>query len=219
MRRRGLAFGMAAVLLGACGTPPRPDAASPSVATAGPSPIPSSAAARPRSPAPSPSASPISAWTWTPVDGAQFDSLSLHGVTTLPDRCLLAFSSDRTATMWRSADAVTWTRDPDSPAMKPARREWSTAIGDVAATPFGLVAVGSEGDAGDTSTERAAAWIATDGHTWERAVITGGAHRSMETILVTSDALVALGLQVFDPPWYGSERDGTAVWTSADGKT
>lgn len=220
MRKRGLGFGLAAVLLGACGTTlPSPDAASPSAAPAAPSPTPIPAVARTRSPAPSPSASPTSAWTWTPVDGTQLDSQSLRGVTTLPDRCLLAFSSDRSAAMWRSADAVTWTRDPDSPAMAPARRGWSTSIGDVAATPFGLVAVGSEGDAGDTLTERAAAWIATDGHTWERAVVTGGADRSMDTIVVTNDGLVALGPQVFDPPWYGSDRDGTAVWTSHDGRS
>lgn len=104
---------------------------------------------------------------------------------------------------WTSADGKSWTGQ---------RLTFPDAAGDAdlrgaAAAPDGqgVVVVGTErGDAEPV----AVAWSSSDGDTWTRAVLPGGA-TSAESVVATPDGYLAMGVD-------GSDA---VTWTSEDGRT
>jgi hypothetical protein len=119
------------------------------------------------------------------------------------------------AAVWTSADGLTWSRVPDDDEVF-----GGAGIRDVTAGGPGLVAVGSFADEAAGVAQRAAVWTSVDGLTWSRvphdeAMFGGGDEQRMTAVAVGGPGLVAVG-------WFANEGlydQGTAVWTSVDGRT
>jgi hypothetical protein len=119
--------------------------------------------------------------------------------------------------VWVSEDGITWIRVPHDEAAF-GGGEQTTFMKDVTSFGSGLVAVGGESTGGLVD---AAAWISTDGVTWERvppdeAVFGGPQYQIMWAVVPAGPGLVAVG-QGGD---HFGERPGqpAAVWTSTDGR-
>ena len=125
-----------------------------------------------------------------------------------------SFSEDG-AQVWTSADGLTWSRVPDDDEVF-----GGAGIRDVTAGGPGLVAVGWFADEAAGVAQRAAVWTSVDGLTWSRvphdeAMFGADARQWMAAVAVGGPGLVAAG-------WFADEGlydQGTAVWTSVDGRT
>jgi hypothetical protein len=119
-------------------------------------------------------------------------------------------------TTWTSTDGLTWTRGPATDAFDRVRDRWDRIPLDAVATDAGFVAVGmSQFD--DGSQADAAAWISPDGATWSPAMVGESSGRTMGEVVRTAKGLVAFGARRYDI--HAGFGDGTAIWTSPDGRS
>lgn len=121
--------------------------------------------------------------------------------------------------VWVSEDGVIWSRVPHDEAAFGVE-EQTTLMKDVTAFGSGLVAVGMESTGNSID---AAAWISTDGISWERippdeAVFGGPQYQVMWAVVPAGPGLVAVG-QGGDGAGESGPGQPAAVWTSTDGRT
>ena len=104
--------------------------------------------------------------------------------------------------VWSSPDGLAWSIVATSTVLGQGQ------VRAMAATPVGVVAVGS-GSPADASSQTAAAWRSADGTHWTRATAQPWfSNASMDDIAVSGSAIVASGNDV---------GTGAAVWRSVDG--
>jgi hypothetical protein len=174
----------------------------------------------------SPRATPATAggYRWTPVHPDKFRGVALGAVTSTVDQRLIAVGTLAEApdgtpghpAIWASADGITWSRLPDSLAFASPRDRWNEILVDIVSSGNGFVAVGVEQE-DDASSANAAAWVSPDGMTWTRATVEDGIGRTMDQVLATNSGFVAFGEAGYDHR--AGFGDGTAIWTSRDGRT
>jgi hypothetical protein len=199
---------------------PKGSAAASPVVTAEASTAPSISAA------PNPGAFQSGGFTWTLVGGDQFGGASLDTVTATHDGGWLGFGRAQPtvtdydggpdSSVWVSSDGESWSRSPGSSVLAATTKGWNAVALDVARVSGGYMAVGMD-QAGDASGANASAWYSTDGAHWTRAVVADRAGRTMDQLIVTKDGLVALGEARYS--FHAGMGDGTAIWTSSDGRS
>ncbi|HET7031377.1 MAG TPA: hypothetical protein VFI34_12760 [Candidatus Limnocylindrales bacterium] len=160
-----------------------------------------------------------------PVPPGALGDLELGPVVDVPDGTVIAFGQSHVvgpddrlppASLWTSPDGVTWTRGADSDAFVSVREGWNRVPLDLLRTDAGYVAVGmSQFD--DASQADAAAWSSPDGATWGPALVDEGSGRTMDEVVATDHGLVAFGDRRYD--FHGGFGDGSAIWTSPDGRS
>jgi hypothetical protein len=204
-------------IVAACGSTPRPSVSRTPTAS------PTAAASTADSPRPTPPLI-LGGYRWTPVDTGQFGGAFLEAVTATRRNSLLAIGGlDATApdgtpwppTAWTSVGGSAWDRLPDSSAFVAPHGGWREFIAAIVASGDGFVAVGLEG-LDDGSSAEAAAWFSPDGNTWARATVPDGAGATMDQVVVTDHGFVALGEAGYSI--HAGFGDGTAIWTSPDGR-
>lgn len=204
-----------------------PTASMPS-ASSGPS---AQTSAAPTSSPSSSAAAQSGLFAWRRLDTSQMAGVSLDAVVARPDGSLLGLGRASliiseagpgwSTTVWQSADGASWTRVPGATTFT-ARTQpkpttgWNAVALAVARTATGYVAVGMD-QAGDGSSADASAWYSADGVRWSRAAVADATGRTMDQLLVTSSGLVALGEAGYT--FHAGMGTGTAVWTSADGRS
>jgi hypothetical protein len=120
-------------------------------------------------------------------------------------------SATRTATLWRSADGVTWSRPSISGSLTsaPAGEAGSTEITGIADGTSGLVAVGISGD---ERRGQAGAWRSPDGGaSWQPVSSPSFGAGRMLAVATLGSSFVAVGENV--------DQTAAEAWTSADGST
>jgi hypothetical protein len=163
---------------------------------------------------------------WTRIPSDALDGVELGPVTATTDGGLAAVGqwvaatapdgSPAHPTIWTSRDGLTWARQPDSAAFAPVRERWNRVPLDILAVDRGLVTVGmSQFD--DGSQADAAAWFSADGTTWQPVVVGEGSGRAIDEVVRTERELVAFGAARYDV--HAGFGDGTAIWTSPDGRS
>ncbi len=160
------------------------------------------------------------------VFGGEGDQI-MHSVVQVAGQVVVVGESGGYASAWVSSDGRQWDRAEVNDASIEAGVEPSV-MNDVAATRFGLVAVGSSGlDIGP------AVWLSADGATWDRLLDSMAGPESgfsdsdsalspMTAVAASDHGFVAIGTKGrqnepqsnTDWPW---TTNGPLVWTSADG--
>jgi hypothetical protein len=115
---------------------------------------------------------------------------------------LLGSDGRSSATIWTSPDGRAWATEPALPGGVAAQ------VHGLAADPSIAVAVGVSTTG---STDRAVAWVSSDGRDWRSATVEGADGSRMEAVIPTPAGWLAVG-----------SRDGAlsaASWTSTDGLT
>ena len=165
-------------------------------------------------------------FVWRPIDTTQMGGVSLDAIVARPDGSLLGLGraslvvSDASAgwstTVWQSSDGADWTRVPGARAFSAKTPGWNAVVLAAARIQSGYVAVGMD-QQGDASSANASAWYSADGDHWSRATVADPAGRTMDQVLATTSGLVALGEAGYS--FHAGMGLGTAIWTSADGRS
>jgi hypothetical protein len=123
------------------------------------------------------------------------------------ERLVAVGSAGGQASVWLSADGITWQRPVPAPAVFPD----GSVLADVVADPVsgGFVAVGSVGIAG-------AVWTSPDGASWTRAEVDPGP--AMGIIESTRLGLIAFGTGASSGPAGADTAEETVAWQSFSGE-
>ena len=146
-------------------------------------------------------------WPISGLDGAIAIAAGPGGVVAVGG------SSDQgsRAGSWTSADGVTWTESPASPAL---RRATMTAV---TGTADGYVALGNRVDETGARGDRIVAWVSSDGVTWQRGEVQRGSLQGLEAaaqeVVAGPAGLLAYGT------FFGQDLARQRLWRSADGTT
>lgn len=151
--------------------------------------------------------------TWTRTDDVDLrgdGAQRINHLVQLPNKLVAVgyeeVDGDQDAAVWTSSDGSEWTRAEESHLAKQGRQiMWGATT-----TESGIVVVGTDHSDG---TARPAAWLSTDGDSWERAAVRSARSSSavMKRVIESNDGLVAVGYEADGADW------DAAVWTSGDG--
>jgi len=208
-RRRAL-VGLLILVLAAC-SPAASNQASPSALPTVPASTLAAPAPSPSLGTPPPSSPPVAAGGWTAVEqqedvaSVQFQDVVWTGARFVAT----AMAPDGGGVFVDSADGLTWHRQTMTGPMAVLSR--------LAASPLGLVAIGTDGDG------RAISRFSADGLSWSPATTTFGSANGTNTIevtdvIATNGGWLAVGRE--DPACTidcGVDPTRAVVWTSSDG--
>jgi hypothetical protein len=172
----------------------------------------------------SPEPTPGLGWVRISPDG--LEGVELGPVAVGGDGSLLAIGrvvgpipadgSTPPASVWTSTDGRSWARGAESAAFESVRPRWERVPLDLLWTDAGFVAVGmSQFD--DASQADAAAWFSPDGSSWQPVLVDEGGGRTIDEVVRSDHGLVAFGAARYD--FHAGFGDGTAMWTSPDGRS
>ncbi len=172
------------------------------------------------------SAEPAPGASWNPITGDGLDGIELGPVAAGGDGNPRAFgrsvgpippgASTPPASLWTSTGGRSWSRGPESAAFEPVRARWDRVPLDLLWTDPGFVAVGMS-QLDDASQADAAAWFSPDGSTWQPVLVDEGGGRTIDEVVRTDHGLIAFGAARYD--YHAGFGDGTAIWTSPDGRS
>lgn len=212
-RRLGVGSALLAISIGVLGCTNWPT----------PSPVPS--AGPQTSAAALPPSSIVDDQVWEPVTPQLLGGMQLAPMVGLPSGLLAIGTSLVGAqpagawshpTLWQSADGKSWEALPDTPAWAGVPDQWIDTVNVVTRDGSGLIAVGAQ-VLFDSSSANAEAWTSSDGIAWSRSRVDKPDGAMMTAILRIADGFLAVGVDGYSA--HAGGGTGTAMWTSADGRS